>query len=329
MLWRFFISYKNNRLSKKVLFLSIIFLLKFFSMDILKRCVFLLCLLVGGSSLAQTPDAYTQSVNQWHKEREAGLKRENGWLNLVGLYWLSPGKNTFGTAKNNNVVFPKGSVEEYAGYFELGADNTVTVVPAEYVAIKVNGAPVTRAIIFHNDSTRVPTTSYKNLRWTVIRRNDKIGIRLRDLQSAALTAFNGIERYPVSAAWKVNALLEKTGTPDRIDITNVLGQTSQQKAAGRLSFSIGGKHYSLDALDEGGPDLFVVFADQTNVSETYPSGRFLSVNRPDANGNTVIDFNKSYNPPCAFTDYATCPLPPPQNRLSIAVPAGEKKWGHH
>ncbi len=107
------------------------------------------------------------------------------------------------------------------------------------------------------------------------------------------------------------------------------GQTNLQKAAGKLSFTVKGQVYTLDALDEGGPDLFVIFGDKTNVNETYPSGRFLYVKRPDADGKTVIDFNKAYNPPCAFTDFATCPLPPPQNRLPIAIEAGEKKYGDH
>lgn len=278
---------------------------------------------------AQPTQSYQASVDQWHKEREEGLKRENGWLNLVGLYWLSPGKNTFGSSSSNNIVFPKGTIAERAGYFELGDDNTVTVVAEENVEIKVNNVPVTRRIIFHKDSLRAPTTSYKNLRWTIIKRDDKIGIRLRDLQSAALTSFKGIERYPVAGEWKINATLEKTGIPDRINITNVLGQTNLQKTAGKLSFTIQGKQYTLDALDEGGPDLFVIFADATNIAETYPSGRFLAVKRPDANGKTEIDFNKAYNPPCAFTDFATCPLPPPQNRLPVSIPAGEKKWGNH
>jgi uncharacterized protein (DUF1684 family) len=114
-----------------------------------------------------------------------------------------------------------------------------------------------------------------------------------------------------------------------IFITNILGQTNAQQSPGKLIFSIGGQQYSLDALDEGGEDLFIVFGDATSGEETYPSGRFLYVKKPDASGNTVIDFNKAINPPCAFTKYATCPLPPSQNILPIRVPAGEKNFGRH
>jgi uncharacterized protein (DUF1684 family) len=281
------------------------------------------------SSFAQSSNDYKTSVDQWHKEREEGLKKENGWLNLVGLYWLKPGRNSFGTGASNDIVFPKGTIPTAAGYFELTNDNTVTVLPEKGVEIKVNNAIADKRVIFHKDSSRAPVVSYGNLRWTVIRRDDKIGIRLRDLQSPALAAFKGIGRFPVTAEWKFDAVVEKEGYADRIAITNVLGQTTQQKFAGKLSFSINGKKYTLDALDEGGPELFVIFADGTNIKDTYPSGRFLSVKRPDANGKTVIDFNKAYNPPCAFTDFATCPLPPPQNRLALPITAGEKNYESH
>jgi uncharacterized protein (DUF1684 family) len=281
------------------------------------------------SGQSNNVDEYRSSVDQWHREREESLKRENGWLNLVGLYWLKTGKNSFGSASTNDVVFPSGTIVAHAGYFELATDNSVTVVADPGVTVKINNTAVSSRIIFHKDSSRTPVVSYEGLRWTVIKRDDKIGIRLRDLHSASLLSFKGIERYPVSSQWKVPATLEKEGIADHISITNVLGQTNLQKTAGKLSFSVNGKKYSLDALDEGGPDLFVIFADATNKTDTYPSGRFLSVKRPDQNGNTVIDFNKAYNPPCAFTDFATCPLPPPQNKLALKIPAGEKKYGNH
>jgi uncharacterized protein (DUF1684 family) len=295
----------------------------------LKRFLFVSLLLSSSLVFGQSSNDYRSQVDQWHHEREENLKKENGWLNLVGLYWLKPGKNTFGSGATNDIVFPKGTIPASAGYFELGVDNSVTVVPEPGIAVKVNNAAVSNRIIFHKDSARTPVVSYEGLRWTVIRRDDKIGIRLRDLQSATLASFKGIDRYPVSPEWKVDASLAKEGVPDRISITNVLGQTNLQKSAGKLSFTINGKKYSLDALDEGGPDLFVIFADATNTEETYPSGRFLAVKRPDHEGNTFIDFNRAYNPPCAFTDFATCPLPPPQNRLTLAIPAGEKKYGNH
>ena len=112
-------------------------------------------------------------------------------------------------------------------------------------------------------------------------------------------------------------------------ITNVLGQTTAQKSAGRLLFTINNKEYTLDVIDEGGPNLFIVFGDETAGKTTYGAGRFIDIPKPDALGNTEIDFNKAYNPPCAFTAFATCPLPPPQNRLKVSITAGEKNYGHH
>ena len=302
-----FVLYKSYRMSKKI-FVS-----------------FLLFLFVCH---AQAQPEYTAAIDNWHKTREEGLKKENGWLNLAGLFWLKEGKNTFGADASNDLVFPQATIPGMAGYFELSG-NTVTLVAEKDVVITINQQPVHSYTVFHKDSVRAPVAAYGSLRWSVIRRDDKIGVRLRDLNSAVLSSFKGIERFPVDPAWKLEASLQSTGQPDRISITNVLGQTNLQPSAGKLIFTVNGKEYSLDALDEG-PELFVLFADASNGDATYPSGRFLYVKKPDATGRTVIDFNKAYNPPCAFSPYATCPLPPKQNVLPVAVTAGEKKYedGH-
>jgi uncharacterized protein (DUF1684 family) len=144
----------------------------------------------------------------------------------------------------------------------------------------------------------------------------------------SLLEFKGIERFPVDAKWRIKAkVIPQHQNP--LMIMNVLGQNTAQKHGGQLVFEIEGKTYQLDAIDEGGVRLFITFADATSGKTTYGSGRFIELEKPDADGYTYIDFNKAYNPPCAFTAFATCPLPPPQNRLSIAIPAGEKKYGHH
>jgi uncharacterized protein (DUF1684 family) len=164
--------------------------------------------------------------------------------------------------------------------------------------------------------------------WVVIQREDKVGVRFRNLKAKTLLEFKGIERFPVNAKWRIKAkVIPQNQNP--LMIMNVLGQNTAQKHGGQLVFEIEGKTYRLDAIDEGGTRLFVTFADATSGKTTYGSGRFIELNKPDAEGFTYIDFNKAYNPPCAFTEFATCPLPPPQNRLSIAIPAGEKKYGHH
>ena len=172
------------------------------------------------------------------------------------------------------------------------------------------------------------TSQWKDFAWIVIQREDKVGVRFRNLKAKTLLEFKGIERFSVDAKWRIKAkVIPQNQNP--LMIMNVLGQNTAQKHGGQLVFEIEGKTYRLDAIDEGGQRLFVAFADATSGIITYGSGRFIELEKPDTEGFTYIDFNKAYNPPCAFTEFATCPLPPPQNRLSIAIPAGEKKYGHH
>lgn len=283
---------------------------------------------IGLGAYAQTGTSYTQEIEQWIKGRYAALKNtKSGWLNLAGLYWLEEGKNSFGTATGNNIVFPKGTIPAKAGYFELN-NKTVTLVAEKGVALKVNGQGITGKLIYSPDSARNPVSSYGSLHWTIIKREDRIGIRLRNDQSESLLQFKGIDRYPADTAWKLDAILKEPLYPTTIPIKNVLGQTLQMKLLGKLIFTIQGKIYSLDAVEEG-QELFVIFGDATNTKTTYGAGRFMYVPKPDASGKTVVDFNKAFNPPCAFTPFATCPLPPQQNILPVAVTAGEKDYGKH
>lgn len=271
--------------------------------------------------------AYRKEIDAWHKKREDKLKAENGWLNLAGLYWLQEGKNTFGSSDENQIKFPKGTIVDFAGYYER-IGTTVKIVVNKGVSIALNGKSIHEAIIFHPDSINPLVLSHKDLRWTIIKREDRIGIRLRNLKSPLLKSFHGVDRFPVDANWKIEATLVKPSQPIEIPITNVLGQTTKQKSSGKLVFTINKVEYSLDALDEE-DGFFILFADETNGDETYPAGRFLSASMPDKNGKVILDFNKATNPPCAFTPYATCPLPPIQNRLPIAISAGEKTFGEH
>lgn len=279
-------------------------------------------------SHAQTGSTYLKNLETWHAQRIADLKADDGWLNLVGLYWLEEGKSTFGSGAGNKIVFPKGSIADNAGYFTRSG-NTVTVVAANGTAIQVEGQPVkTESIIYATKLLKAPTVTSGSLQWTIIKREDKIGIRLRDLKSPAPAAFTDVERFTPDEKWVIPARLQVPVTPASIAITNVIGQTSRQATAGKLSFTIDSKQYTLDALDEG-DELFIVFGDATSGVTTYPSGRFVYAKKPGPDGNTVIDFNKAYNPPCAFTDFATCPLPPSQNILPVEIAAGEKNYGNH
>ncbi len=294
-----------------------------------KKYLLLFTLLIpAGFIAAQNSSSYKKQTDQWHADRVQNLKKENGWLNLVGLYWLSPGKNSFGSGTNNKIIFPKGTIPKNAGYFEMNDDSSVTLVPLPAVNITIHDTPVGTVQVFTKEAASNPTAAYRTLRWTIIKRNNKIGIRLRDLKSPALSSFKGIQRFPVDSSWKVEAVLDTLPAAAGIAITNVLGQTNIEKSAGRLSFTINNTTYRLDALEEEGK-LFIIFGDASNGESTYPSGRFLYAAIPGPSGKTILDFNTAHNPPCAFTRFATCPLPPKQNFLPIAVTAGEKDYGHH
>ena len=286
-------------------------------------------MLASNQIKCQTPTAYQQEIEDWHAERIQNLKAANGWLNLAGLYWLPEGKSSFGSGSQNAVVFPKGSIGETEGYFERSGNN-ITLVVDKDTNIKVNGAPLVnnQAVIYQEGKRDLQVVTYGSLQWVIIKRDDKIGIRLRDLKSPLVNSFKGTERFPVDAAWRIPAILQAPSQPASIYITNIIGQTDALKSPGKLVFTINNQQYSLDALEEGN-ELFIVFGDATSGKTTYPSGRFVYAKKPGADGKTILDFNKAYNPPCAFTDYATCPLPPKQNILPIEVTAGEKNYGHH
>ena len=266
-------------------------------------------------------------IDAWHQKRLLELRGPQGWLNVAGLFWLKEGINSFGSDKSNDVVFPEGKIAERAGFFVL-SNGVVSTDIARGAMITSKGKAVDHMVVFHPDSARNPTLSHDSLRWFIIKRDTKYGVRLRDLDSEELKTFSGIERFEVDPAFRLTATFEKTENRT-IPITNILGQTTAQPSPGTLVFNLDDKEYRIDAIDEGGEDLFIIFGDATNTKETYGAGRYLYVKRPDASGNTVIDFNRAYNPPCAFTAFATCPLPPKQNVLPIPVQAGEKNYDLH
>lgn len=289
-----------------------------------------LMLMMMSFSLSQNTNAshqkYMEEINAFHLKRIENLKKENGWLNLAGLFSLQEGKNSFGSNKKNNLIFPKGKCPEFIGNITL-KNNIVTIEIKKGIVVWNNDKKVTKQIIYNNEEENPIILKYKSLRWFVIKRGNDFYIRLRDLESENLQSFHDINTYPIDEQWKVQAILDTT-TKNKIEVTDVLGHTNIEESAGTLVFTIDGKEYKLDALDEG-ETLFVIFADKTNETETYYTGRFLNVKKADENGKVYLDFNKAINPPCAFTDFATCPLPPKQNMLPISITAGEKRYGKH
>jgi len=290
----------------------------------LLACMIVSCNTKQSSEVDFDLNAYKTEIEQWHQKRIADLKSANGWLNLAGLFWLKEGVSTFGSDESNDIVFPKDKIPAKAGLFLL-QNGVVTITSLPEVKIFSNEKPIKTGVIFHSDSTRQPTLAHGSLQWFIIKRDNQFGVRLRDLESTTVTEFQGIGRYEVDPEFRGEAMLETSSVPKKIDITNVLGQTTAQDSPGTLVFKINGKEYRLDALEEG-EELFVIFGDPTNEKETYPSGRYVYADKPGADGKTILDFNKAYNPPCAFTPFATCPLPPLQNVLPIAITAGEKNF---
>jgi uncharacterized protein (DUF1684 family) len=277
-------------------------------------------------------NTYFAEVEQWHSIRIAELKQPNGWLNLEGLFWLKKGTNSFGSATTNDLVYNNPAFPKHLGDF-IYEDGKVFWKDAgkEKIIIKDNAGLVVANSEILNLLTATEgkyISQWKDFIWVVIQREDKVGLRFRNLKAKTLLEFKGIERFSVDAKWLIKAkVIPQNQNP--LMIMNVLGQNTAQKHGGQLEFDIEGKTYRLDAIDEGGKKLLVTFADATSGKTTYGSGRFLYIDKPDLDGYTYIDFNNAYNPPCAFTEFATCPLPPPQNRLSISIPAGEKKYGQH
>ncbi len=301
----------------------------------MKNCVSLFIgILICTSSFSQSKNAYEQSINDWHNYRIEELKKPNGWLNLEGLFWLHKGKNTFGQAQGSDCRYINPSPADvyfpsHLGDFIYEGDSVVWVSNGKDV-VKVNNqivAPNGRALVF-KDKLGIFKNDYKQFSWNIIKREDKVGVRFRNLKAKDLLTFKDVDRFAIDSQWRFKAVLVQP-VQDFLMITNVLGQTTPTKNAGKLVFTVQNQQYTLDVIDEGGKQLFIVFADQTSGKTTYGAGRFIDIQKPDAAGNTVIDFNFAYNPPCAFTPFATCPLPPVQNRLPFEIPVGEKNYGHH
>ncbi len=271
---------------------------------------------------------YIKAIKEWHQKREANLKKENGWLNLVGLFWLKNGINTVGSDTSNDIIFPKGKSPEFLGKF-IKRDSVVYFVANAGVEVKYKGSPVER-IKMNNDMQKNKTVlSYGSLRWFIIKRGtDRYGVRLKDLKAKLLTEFKGIKYFPINVDWRVKAKFVPFEKLKKIEIPTIIGTREVDYSPGELVFKIKGKEYSLLPINDG-DKFFIIFADETSGRETYGAGRFLVTDKPDSNGTVIIDFNKAYNPPCAFTPYATCPLPPRENYLKIKITAGELKYGNH
>ncbi|MCH9647528.1 MAG: DUF1684 domain-containing protein [Deltaproteobacteria bacterium] len=272
-----------------------------------------------------TAEEHLAAVEAWHAGRIERLRSESGWLTLVGLFWLEEGENTFGSGEENDLVFPPTAPKTGGSLFLVGGKVQLEAAPG--VEITFEGEPVSQMEMASDATGNHSRVEMGSFNFYIIDRGGRLGVRLKDKLAPALQTFEGIDRFPVDPRWRIEARWEAYDPPKMIGIPDVLGEVSQVECLGAAVFEVDGQAIRLEPTGELS-ELFLVFGDKTNGKATYGAGRFLVLGEP-AGGKVIVDFNQAYNPPCVFTPYATCPLPPKQNKLAVAIPAGEKDWGHH
>ena len=277
--------------------------------------------------LAQTVEDYAGAMAQFRAEREERLRSTDGWLTLAGLFWLSAGENRFGSDPENSIVLSAEDVPPWAGTFVYDGD-TVTLKTAPGVEIRLNDEPLERREIRDDGDEQADVLTLGRLRLHVIERGDRHGVRVKDPQSIRLKEFRGLNYFPLDPAYRLDAAFKPYDEPREISITTVIGTTQTLLAPGSVEFTIDGETHSLLPVVEDPDDtsLWFIFQDQTSGKETY-GFRYLYADLED--GRVDLDFNKAYNPPCAFTPYATCPLPQRENRLEARIEAGERIYIGH
>jgi len=266
--------------------------------------------------------SYLDSVRQ---QRIARLTGPQGWLSVIGLHWLEQGVNTIGATADNSIIFPRTQTETIGAYQLQGDD----IFFGKVEGVEVNGEHgeyLGGPVVVDYPPTIV---NHESLYWYVLQRGERYAIRLKDTLSENRMNFKGISYFPADHNFRVKATVRTTTLSDSVSITNVLGITSAVPIAAQLEFMLQGKHYSLIALDEGTDEFFVIFGDLTNGDSSYGGGRFIYPKKADNGEQATLDFNLAINPPCAFTDFATCPLPPLENKMDLRIDAGESSpLGH-
>lgn len=272
---------------------------------------------------------YVEEIESWRKGRLERLKSDTGWLVVAGLFWLDEGDNVFGSNPKNKVVLPAHSAPPRAGVLRV-KKGRVQLLADPGVETQVGDKPVRQAWLTPDIPGPYDVVKLGDLQFFVIIRGEKPAIRLRDLRSQRRREFKGIEYFPISEAYRVEAKFESNPPGSTLPIANVLGGTDDMVNPGRLVFELRGQPITMDAiLEEPGDDrYFMIFRDRTSGKSTYGAGRFVYTESLPKAGKVVIDFNKAYTPPCGFTPYSTCPLPPPRNRFKVPIEAGEKYRPH-
>ncbi|WP_267224353.1 DUF1684 domain-containing protein [Dyella silvae] len=302
----------------------------------LRTAVIVFALSLGVATVqAQTNNAsvlsdFSQQTQNWQNKRLAGLTAPSGWLSLIGLEWLKEGPNRLGTAADNDIVLKAGPA--HLGVVTLAKDGAMHIVLDKNSGATVDGKAVHEANLIDdaNAGNGAPTVvTFGSANFMVIERDGRKALRVRDSNAETRTHFVGLDYFPIDPSWRIEADWVPFNPPHELEIGSVLGTINKEQVPGKAVFHRDGHTYELMPIQEEPDSLFFVIADRTSGKETYGAARFLYAELPK-DGKVVLDFNRAYNPPCAFTPYATCPLAPPENRMDLAVTAGEKKYrgGH-
>lgn len=270
------------------------------------------------------PAGYAAEIDAWREDRAARLTSETGWLTLAGLFWFDDGVHAIGSEPGSEIELPAGKAPPRVGSLRASGDEVrLEVEPG--VEVTHQGERV-EALALDDDQPGPPTVfELGDLSAYVIQRGERRALRVKDRNHPARSAFAGIESFPTDWSWRIAGRFEAYDPPRTLPIPDVQGGVIDQPNSGAVVFEANGGEHRLDVVAEpGDEELFLIFADATTAKETYGGGRYLYVDAPGDDGRVVVDFNKAYNPPCVFTPYATCPLPPRQNRLPFRVEAGEK-----
>ncbi len=293
-----------------------------------RTSLFVAAAILGVATVHATDtDNYTHSINQWHAGRVERLTAPDGWLSLIGLEWLKEGDNRIGTAADNDIVLKAGPA--HLGVAKLAGGGEVHLVLASDSGALIDGKPAHEATLIDDmkagDAT--PTTvNFGAASFYVIDRDGRKGLRVKDTEAPGRKHFAGIDSFAIDPSWRIEATW--VATPGQtLEMGTVIGTIDKYPVPGKIEFTRDGKHFEILPVIEvpGDTQYFIVFADRTSGKETYGAARFLYID-PPKDGKVVLDFNKAYNPPCAFTAFATCPLAPPENRLDLRVTAGEKNY---
>jgi uncharacterized protein len=293
------------------------------------QAAIVICLLTfNAGSISAADPAYVEEIQKWREAKEKSLKEDNGWLTLAGRFPLKPGANTFGTGKQNDIILPpqlKGTGPDQLGMFMVDPGmKKVTLKLAEGVTMTRDGKPFTGERVMGTATDRRDWVAIGRISFHIIVRNGKFILRLADNESLVRKQFAGRIWYPADEKFKVQARFIPSPEGTKLSVTNVLDEVSNEPSPGYLEFKINDRPFKLDALSED-DGLFIIFKDETSKDATYPPSRFLFIEKmPMPNEIITLDFNKAYNPPCAFSEFTTCPLPPKQNILNTRIEAGEK-----